>query len=269
MFSDQPEGLTPELIIGLSVEDFGEGDRSVFGDGAVCSLAHCDRPAAVVEADEGTERLNGGRCIGDGFVNGLSCFDRCAARCSVGPDGLDEVDMFKVARAVVEPGVANLIVGDRASLDHTNIGESFTRAPTEMELGGGNSSVELACLTNDRELFLILGRFGKHAQVQHGPDTVGIVDDHIGIVENVAVFAVVDLVEVVDVLAARCEYLNGTLSSDQVHEVEVVAGLLHERAAAELVEAVPVVHLDQEREAVFANSDHLDFANIALLNLVE
>ena len=104
---------------------------------------------------------------------------------------------------------------------------------------------------------MIFGRLGEHAEVEHCAFATWVVDDDVGVVENVADLTVVDLVEVVHGLVAGRVHLYRTVVHDQVHEVEVVTRLLDEGAAGVAAEAIPIAHLGEEWEAVLADRHHL------------
>ncbi len=59
----------------------------------------------------------------------------------------------------------------------------------------------------------------------------------------------------VDTLAARGKHTQRVLIQDEVHQVEIVAALLDQRAAGIGAEAVPVAHLGIKRLPVLANAD--------------
>ncbi len=72
----------------------------------------------------------------------------------------------------------------------------------------------------------------------------------------------------VDVLAAGGVDPHRPGPHDEVHQVEEVAALLHERAAGVGREPVPVVDLRQERESVLADRQHPEGADRAVPHLV-
>ena len=100
----------------------------------------------------------------------------------------------------------------------------------------------------------------EHAQVERAADTVGELDDHERVVEDVGPFHpavdLVLLVEVVDVLTAARHHPHRMRTGREVHQVEEVAALLDERAAGVAGEAVPVADLLQEGIAVLADRHH-------------
>ena len=87
-------------------------------------------------------------------------------------------------------------------------------------------------------------------------------------VEDVAALPVVVLVEVVHGLATAGQHPLRRRRNQQVHQVEEVATLLHQRAAGVAAEPVPVADLDEEREAVLANGHHVQCADSARTHLV-
>ena len=79
--------------------------------------------------------------------------------------------------------------------------------------------------------------------LQRPAHAVGELEDDVGVVEDVGHLAVVDLVQVVHVLAARAVDLERARADRQVHQVEEVAALLDEGAAGVAAEPVPVADL--------------------------
>ncbi|MCY1225745.1 hypothetical protein D9M72_379500 [compost metagenome] len=67
----------------------------------------------------------------------------------------------------------------------------------------------------------------------------------------------------VDVVAAAGVDADGFVLQDQPHQVKEVAALLHQRASGPLREAVPGIHLVQEREAVLHDGEHVHVAEPA------
>jgi hypothetical protein len=155
--------------------------------------------------------------------------------------GRQEVEVLEVARPVVEALVAprGVVVHRLVADARPPVGRAGPPAPW---CSGGTPR---PCRAADhRQLLLVLARLGEHAQVEQGPGAALVVHDHEGVVQDVGHLAVVGLVEVVHVLAARCQHPHRpVVAGDVVHEVEEVAALLHQRAAGVAVEPVPVAHL--------------------------
>ncbi len=137
----------------------------------------------------------------------------------------------------------------------------------------GHCRFHLRGIAGDREFLLETPALGEHAQVERAAHTVRELDDHERIVEDVgpldAPVDLVLLVEVVDVLAAARHHPHRTGAGDEVHQVEEVAALLHERATGVAAEPVPVADLLQERVTVLADRHHPRRAADAGRQLVE
>ena len=65
------------------------------------------------------------------------------------------------------------------------------------------------------------------------------------------------LVKVVDVLRSRGHDPDGFAVEHQVHQVEEVAALLHQRPDGVFGESIPVSHLVQKGEPVLTHPEHL------------
>ena len=180
-------------------------------------------------------------------------------------DGGGEVLVLDVAGAEVGPGVLDAGVPDAPHIDALagarrlapGVAPAPVLAPAVAQRQAGQQAFQLAFVADDDDMFVVGAALGEHAQVQHGARAAGVLDDHVGAVQDVgrarAVGAVVAFVQVVHTLAAAGEHPQRLFAQDEVHQVEVVAALLDQRAAGVGREAVPVVHLGVERFAVFAD----------------
>ncbi len=120
----------------------------------------------------------------------------------------------------------------------------------------GDERLDLTPLAHDRNFLLVPRRFGEHAEIQHSSGPGIEVDDHIGVVQNIGPLAFIHFIQMIQILASRCEDACGSCIGDEVHQVEEMATFFDQSAAGVGVEAVPVVYLGEEREAVLANGDH-------------
>ena len=162
--------------------------------------------------------------------------------------------------------VGDFVVRDRVNVDATD--PVFTAAADAHDVFG-NECLDLAQRADHAEFLLVVGRFGEHAEIEEAASAVVEVDDDEGVVENVGDSAVVDLVEVVDVLRTGGHHAHRAARHDLHHQVEEVAALLDERSASVLREAIPVANLLEEGEAVLADRDHLRDADGTRRNLVD
>ena len=136
-------------------------------------------------------------------------------------------------------------------------------APAVAQRQRRQQRLELALVAHHDDLLVVHRVLREHAQVQHGTRATGVFDDHVGAVQHVGRAAFVAFVEVVHALRARGEHARGALAQDQVHQVEVVAALLHQGAAGVVREAVPVADLGVERLSVLANRNLVQRAHRA------
>ena len=126
----------------LGWQDFGEGYWAMFVDRAMRCLADSNTPQAVDHVH-----------LGWGVI----------------ADRVDEIDMFEIARTVVKSRELDAVVADRFFDDIAD--EVFTSAANPEHILWDHG-LEFACITNNRQFFLVAGRFGEHAQVEHGPHIV-------------------------------------------------------------------------------------------------
>mmetsp|Transcript_154523 Transcript_154523/g.474912 ORF Transcript_154523/g.474912 Transcript_154523/m.474912 type:complete len:474 (-) Transcript_154523:849-2270(-) len=190
---------------------------------------------------------------------------------------LDEGPELEKGRALVVAGRRELR-GHRhgAHLGHGAVARSRgsaakaldVAAPDDPDDGVRRLGLDLSEVADGGHVLRLLV-LGKHAQVQRGPGAALELHHHEGVVQDVRPLVAVDLVLVVQRLAAGGEDGHGLALRDAAHEVEEVARLLHERAAREAVEAVPVAHLDEKWKAVLPDGDHPDGAVLTAVRLLD
>ena len=191
----------------------------------------------------------GGHAHGDGPE---AVLERHLRRPSVA-DGGQEVEVLEVARPVVQADVGDGVVVDRVGLDAP---DPVLAAPPDAHRALGQQRLDLAGVTDDGQLFLVVRGLGEHAQIEQRTGAARVVHDHEGVVEHVGGVALDDLVEVVDVLGTGRHDPPRSLAEDQVHQVEEVARLLDQRPARVGRQPVPLVDLGQEREPVLPHRHH-------------
>ena len=133
----------------------------------------------------------------------------------------------------------------------------------------GDQRFHLAGIADHADLLLVLARLGKHAQVQRCPLAARVLHDHVRIVEDVGLFAVVQFVEVVDVLCPAGHHSHRLRPDEQVHQIEEVTALLHQSAAGVSCESIPVADLAEKGEAMLANGNHPKRSHCAAAYLVD
>ena len=116
--------------------------------------------------------------------------------------GVAELLVLDIAGSVVESFVLDRVVVDVVLFGLT---DPVFAATADMDDVFRNQRFDLALGPHHTEYLLIVGGFGEHAQVEHAAAAVVEIDDHEGVVEDVGYPAVVDLVEVVDVLGTGSE----------------------------------------------------------------
>src|SRR6185312_8408497 len=172
-----------------------------------------------------------------------------------------EREMLEVGRAEMLAGEADTLVPDATLVDAAAGAGRLApvRAPAPVvatavaQRQRRQQRLELARVADDRKLLAVDAALGEHAKVEHRADAARVLDDRERAVEDVGRAARVALVEGVDALAARRVHRERALAGNEVHQVEIVAALLDQRAAGVGVEAVPVADLRIERLAVLAD----------------
>lgn len=221
---------------GRSVEDVTEFDDPALIDAALCGDTNSDREQAVAEGHR---------------------------RWSPRPDGLGECHVLEIRRPVMHADMADSGIDDVLGVDLSpTIGPS---PDTHDSLG--DEGFDLPLGTDDGDLLFVPTRLSEHAEVEHRPRTAFVLDDHIGVVDDVGYLAVVPLVEVVDVLGATGHDPHRRATDEEVHQVEEVTAFLDEGSARVAVESVPISDLLQEREAMFADGDHVEFTHRSVSDL--
>mmetsp|Transcript_168894 Transcript_168894/g.542900 ORF Transcript_168894/g.542900 Transcript_168894/m.542900 type:complete len:442 (-) Transcript_168894:1260-2585(-) len=189
---------------------------------------------------------------------------------------IDEGLEFEKSGTLVEAGLGEFL-GHRKSVHFWHATPIWRRrhaaesmdglAPEDADRGFRCLGLDLPQLANCRYTFRLLV-LREHAKVQHGFCTARECDCHEGMVQDVRLRVSVKFVLVVHRLPSAGVHGDGLRSHDAAHQVEEVAGLLDQGAARVTVEAVPVRHLHEEGEAVLADGDGVQLAQVTTVRLL-